>query len=112
MSVKNRADLIAEIVAHITSNGAQAITGPIVQSLLNDLADSGVNMLGDTSILGKLGYSSIVSISNNGDIPHKKYVDDLIAAIPTTPLTQLTWTTEDNRTVIMTIDGTNGIKIT
>jgi hypothetical protein len=76
VSVKTRDDLIAEIVSQITANGIQAITGPIVQSLLSDLADSGINMLGDTAILGKLGYNSLVAISNNGDIVHKKYVDD------------------------------------
>jgi hypothetical protein len=80
VSVKNRSDLVNEIVAQITANGIGAITGPIVQAILQDLADSGVNMLGDTAIQGKLGYSTLVTINSNGDITHKKYVDDSIVA--------------------------------
>jgi hypothetical protein len=78
VSVKNREDLIAEIVAQIQANGAQAITGPIVNQLLQDLADSSVNMLGDTTIQGKLAYSSLFSIVNPGDIVYKSWVENNI----------------------------------
>lgn len=112
MSVKNRTDLVAETVAQITSNGNGNITGPVLQEILNDFADSLVNMLGDTSIQGKLGYAALFSIINDGDIVYKKWVIDQILGTPDNPLTQLSWVTEDNRIVIMTIDGNNGIKIT
>lgn len=106
MSVKNRADLIAEIVAQVKANGAQAITGPIVQSLLNDLADSSVNMLGDSSIVGKLGYSTLLALTASGDLVYKDWVENQVVF-----LAQL-WTTEDSRSVIVTIDASNQFKIT
>jgi hypothetical protein len=104
--VKNRADLIAKIVAQVTANGAQAITGPIVQSLLSDLADSGINILGDTAILGNLGYATLIPITTSGGLVYKDWVENQVVF-----KTQL-WITEDNRPVIVTIDGNNEFKIT
>jgi hypothetical protein len=81
LSVKNRTDLVAEIVAQIKANGAEEITGPILQAILNDMSDSSVNMLGDTGILAKLGYATLVAITNPGDITHKNYVDTVASTL-------------------------------
>jgi hypothetical protein len=77
LSVKNHSDLTDDITNDITSNGNQEITGLILQGVLNDMADSAINKLGDT-VQGKLTYSSLFSISATGDIPHKSYVDGAI----------------------------------
>lgn len=79
MSVKNHSDLIVEITSDITTNGAQLITGAILQQKLLDLADSAINILGDT-VQGKLTYSSVFSISASGDLTHKSYVDSAITS--------------------------------
>jgi hypothetical protein len=79
LSVKNHSDLSNEITTDITNNGSELVTGLVLQSKLLDLADSAINILGDT-VQGKLTYSSLFSISNTGDLTHKKYVDDSITS--------------------------------
>lgn len=80
MSILNHSDLNSDITANIDNNGAQAITGLILQQRLLNLADSSVNKLGDLTIQGLLRYSVLPTISNNGDITHKNYVDSTIAS--------------------------------
>jgi hypothetical protein len=80
VSVKNHSDLTGNINSNVDSNGSDNITGPILNEVLQNLADSAVNLLGDT-LQGKLTYASIFPLSSNGDIPHKKYVDDLISGL-------------------------------
>jgi len=92
MSVKSRSDLVDEIIVQINANGIESITGPILQSILKDVSDSSVNLLGDTAIQGKLGYSTLITLSADGDIVYKKFVTDLIAAtVSDTAYNESTW---------------------
>jgi hypothetical protein len=80
VSIKNRTDLNAQVDVLFPDNSTQFITAAKVREHLKDLDDSAVNILGDSLVQGKLGYSTILTISSDGDIPHKKYVDDLVIA--------------------------------
>lgn len=75
MSVKNHTDLDAQVAVLFPDNSTQFITAEKVRMHLLDLDASAVNMLGDVGILGLLGYSTLLTISNPGHITHKSYVD-------------------------------------
>lgn len=81
MPIKTRTELNDYSDLYLDTNGTQAITGAILNAWVKDMADSAVNKNGDTGILGVLRYNSVLSISNDADLVHKKYVDDAVSSI-------------------------------
>lgn len=89
MAQQNHTDLNSGIDSNITTNGNGGITGAVLNQQLKNVADSAVNILGD-SVGGKLAYVNNESITDDKDIPHKKYVDDTILSKTLTGFTEST----------------------
>lgn len=91
MSIKNHIDLNSQVDTLFPDNTTQLISASKVRQHLKDLNDSAVNKLGDLDISGQLGYSTILAITSDGQIPHKKYVDDSILASVSDVAYGVTW---------------------
>ncbi len=76
MAIKTRSDLLVQVSVLLPDNTTEEIEAEDVRANFFDTIDSFVSKKGDTGIEGKISYATVVSISDQKDIVHKKYVDD------------------------------------
>jgi hypothetical protein len=76
MAIKTRSDLLVQVSVLLPDNTTEEIEAEDVRVNFFDTIDSFVSKKGDTGIEGKISYATVVSISDQKDIVHKKYVDD------------------------------------
>lgn len=81
MPIKNHTDLNSQADAILPDNNSRDISAEDVRTAIKDINDSAVNKSGDSGIQNKLSYQTAVPISADGDIVHKKYVDDAISDV-------------------------------
>lgn len=81
MPIKTHTDLNSQADAILPDNNSRDISAEDVRTAIKDINDSAVNKSGDSGIQNKLSYQTAVPISADGDIVHKKYVDDAISDV-------------------------------